>query len=63
MTSSMFEIYNNSAMPHGCHIQKVATDTPMKTMCPFPYDQHALSHWKRVLYCCEKCPSIVIPRK
>ena len=30
----------------------------MATMCPFPPDQHVMTHWKFVLHCC--APSIFI---
>ena len=30
-------------------------------MCYFPYDKHDLTHWKFVLCCSNKCPSILIP--
>ena len=32
----------------------------MKTMCTFPSAYHALPHCKCVLFCCDKCPIIVI---
>ena len=28
-------------------------------ICGFPSDKHSLYHWKFVLSCCTKCPSIV----
>ena len=28
------------------------------TMCAYPQSNHALTHWKRVMLCCSKCPSI-----
>ena len=32
----------------------------MPIICPCPSQHHGLSHWKCVLRCCEKCPSITI---
>ena len=31
------------------------------TMCTYPQSEHALTHWKCVLRCCNDCPCINIP--
>ena len=59
--SHFFETHKNSVMKHGSHVHKTVPDVFMETMCPFLSDKIALPHWKCVLYCCEKCPSIVVP--
>ena len=48
-------------MEHGSHVHKTVPNVFMETMCPFLSDKIALPHWKCVLHCCEKCPSIVVP--
>ena len=30
-------------------------------MCQYPQSDHALRHWKCVMQCCAKCPSVNIP--
>ena len=61
MTSHIFETYNNSVRSHSNHIHKTKTETYMLIMFPFPYDLHALPHWKCVLRCFSQCPSTIIP--
>ena len=29
-------------------------------MCSYPQSDNALTHWKRVMICCTKCPSVNI---
>ena len=48
-------------MPQGCHISAKAYDMEKATMCAYAQSDHALTHWKCVLRCCAKCPSINIP--
>ena len=48
-------------MPHGHHIYAKASDMEKVTICAYPQSYHALPHWKCVLGCCSKCPSIHIP--
>ena len=31
------------------------------TICAYPQSYHELSHWKRVMRYCAKCPSVNIP--
>ena len=31
------------------------------TLCAYPQSDHALPHWKCVLRCCAKCPSVNLP--
>ena len=47
-------------MPHGCHIYANAYDMEKVKMCAKSQSDHALSHWKCVLQCCDQCPSISI---
>ena len=55
------ETYKNKVMPHGCHIYAKAYDMTKATMCAYPQSDHVLPHWKCVMICCAKCPSINIP--
>ena len=48
-------------MPHGRHIHAKAYNMAKATMCAYSQSDHALPHWKCVLRCCAKCPSINIP--
>ena len=48
-------------MPHGRHIYAKSYDMVKAKMCAYPQSDHALPHWKCVLRCCYKCPSIIIP--
>ena len=57
----IYETYNNIVMPHGQHIYAKATDTEQATMCAYPYSDHALIHWKCILWCCSDCTFINLP--
>ena len=48
-------------MPHGRHIYSNTYDMAKATMCANSQSDNALPHWKYVLRCCAKCPSINIP--
>ena len=48
-------------MPHARHIYAKSYDMAKATMCAYSQSDHALSHWKCVLQCCAKRPSINIP--
>ena len=48
-------------MPHGRHIYAKASDMEKSKMCAYPQSDHMLPHWKCVLRCCAKCPSINLP--
>ena len=48
-------------MPHGSHIYSKAYNMEKVTMCTYPQYAHVLPHWKCVLRCCAKCPSINLP--
>ena len=48
-------------MPHGRHIYAKSYDMEKTTMCAYSNSDHALPHWKYVLRCCAKCPSINLP--
>ena len=48
-------------MPHGSHIYAKSYDMAKATMCEYPQSDHVLPHWKCVMRCCAKCPSINIP--
>ena len=48
-------------MPHGCHSYANAYDMAKAKMCTYPHSDHALTHWKFVLRCCDKCPYINLP--
>ena len=61
MASRIFETYKNSVMPYGRHIHKILAKMAISTMCKFPSDLYALTHWKFVLSSFKTCPSIVTP--
>ena len=48
-------------MSHGHHIYAKASDMEESKMCVYPQSDHALPHWKCVLKCCAKCPSVNLP--
>ena len=48
-------------MPHGRHIYAKAYYMEKATMCTYPQSDHALPHWKCVLWCCVECLYINIP--
>ena len=48
-------------MPHRRHIYAKASDMAIATMCTYHQSDHALTHWKCVLWCCADCPCINIP--
>ena len=56
----IYETYKNTVMPHGRHIYAKAYDMVKSTMCAYSHSYYALPHWKYVLQCCAKCPSINI---
>ena len=39
-------------IPHNLHKQKTSIGTAMATMCPFPSDEHDLTHWRYLFLCC-----------
>ena len=56
----IYETYKNTVMPHECHIYAKASNMANDTMCTYPQSDHALTHWKFVLWCCADCPCINI---
>ena len=48
-------------MPHGRHIYAKGSDMAQSTMCAYPQYDHALPHYKFVLWCCAHCLCINIP--
>ena len=48
-------------MPHGLHIYAKASDMEKAKMCAYTQSYHALPHWKTVMQCCAKYPSINHP--
>ena len=59
--NSIYETYKITFMPHERHIYAKAYDTERAKMCAYSQSYHALPHWKYILICCVKCPSIDIP--
>ena len=57
----IYETYKNTVMPHWSHIYNKTYDRAKATMCAYSQTDHALPHWKGVLRCCAKFPSINIP--
>ena len=47
-------------MPNGCHIYANTSDMEKAIMFAYPKFEHALLHWKYVLWCCNNCPGINI---
>ena len=47
-------------MLHGLHSYAKASDMAKAKMCAYPQSDHALPHWKCVMRCCVKFPSINI---
>ena len=47
-------------MPHGRNVYAKAYDMAKATMGAYSQLDHALPHRKRVLRCCDQCPSINI---
>ena len=47
-------------MPHGHHIYAKLYDMAKAKMCAYSQSDHTFPHWKYVLRCCAKCPSINI---
>ena len=61
ISSPIFETYNNAVRPRVCNIYNNAADMSMATMCPCTFKYHGLPHWKFLLHCCDKLPSIFLP--
>ena len=57
----IYYTYKNTVIPHGRHIYAKAYDMAKATMCAYSQSYHALPHWKCLLQCCAKCPSITLP--
>ena len=57
----IYTTYKNTVMPRGSHIYAKASDIENVTMCTYTQSEHALPHWKYVLWCFYKCPCINIP--
>ena len=56
----IYETYKNTFMPHGRHIYAKAYGTVKAKMCAYPQSYHDLSHWKCIMRCCAKHPSVNI---
>ena len=48
-------------MSHGHHIYARAYDMAKAIMCAYPQSYHTLPHWKCVMRCCVKFPSLNLP--
>ena len=48
-------------MPHGSHIYAKAYYMLKATICEYTQSDYVLPHYKCVLRCCSKCPSINLP--
>ena len=48
-------------MLHGRHIYAKSYDMEKATICTYPQSDHALPHYKCVLWCCADCPYINLP--
>ena len=57
-SNRIYETYKNIVMPHGRHIYTKAYDMAKAKICAYSQLDHALPHWKCLLRCCSKCPSI-----
>ena len=45
-------------MPQGRHICAKASDVVKVRMCIYLQSDHAIPHWKCILWCCAECPHI-----
>ena len=57
----IYEAYKNTVMPHGHHIYAKAYGMAKAKMYAYSHWDHVLPHWKCVLRCCAKCPSLNLP--
>ena len=57
----IYETYKNTFMIHGRHIYAKSYDMEKSTMCAYSQSDYVLPHWKCVLLCCAKFPSINLP--
>ena len=57
----IYETYKNTVIPHGHHIYAKAHDMAKGTMFTHPQSDHAIPHWKCVLWCCYDCTYINLP--
>ena len=48
-------------MPHGSHIYAKASAMAKATICTYPQSDHALTHWRCLLMCCDNLPFINLP--
>ena len=48
-------------MPHERYVYAKSYYMEKATMCAYLHSDHLLPHWKFVLQCCAKCPSINLP--
>ena len=48
-------------MPYGRHIYDIDYDVEKAKMCAYSQSDHVLPHWKCILLCCAKFPSINLP--
>ena len=62
LSSRFYETYKNTVKLYGCHIHFTAADMSWATMCPCTSQHHGLPHWKYLLHCCKKLPSLSITR-
>ena len=56
----IYETYKNTVMPRGRHIYTKAYDMAKSKMWAYSQWDHELPHWKYLLKCCDKFPSINI---
>ena len=59
----IYETYKNTVVPYVRHIYAKSYDTENATMFAYPHSDHALPHWKCLLWCCAECPCINLPDK
>ena len=50
MANWLFEAYKNSVILHGCHMYSSAYDMAMAKLCEYTPSQHAITHWKCVVF-------------
>ena len=51
----------NSIRPCGYHIYDTSSYMSVEKNFPFTNKHNGIPHWKCVLHCCDKCPSIFQP--
>ena len=63
MQTCIYETYKNTVMPHERHIYAKASDMEKATIYAYPQSDHALTHYKCVMWGFDKFPSVNLPEQ